>query len=153
MDLDSAEYELNAEQQVAYYRGVNTAYEEEGESENIAEHEHNDPILCALFAKGVGKGRQQKGNRSSKGSGRGTGKGPGQWQAAWGQAQPGSQTGAAAATAGANPHKDKICHYCQKKATSLQTAGTESQEGRGRRGRDRRTVWRKATIMKQMMQP
>ena len=115
MDLDSAEYEVNAEQQAAYYRGVNLAYEDEGESENTAEHEYKDPVLCALFAKGVGKGRQQKGNRSSKGSGRGTGKGPGQWQAARGQAQPRSQTGAAAATAGANPHKDKICHYCQKK--------------------------------------
>lgn len=64
MDLDNIE--LDAEQQVAYYRGVNAEYAEEEDGQAF-EHEYRDPVLCALFEKGRAKGRQQKGNRGGKG--------------------------------------------------------------------------------------
>ena len=46
MDLDSAEYETDAEQQVAYYRGMNAAYEDENE-EQAFNHEYRDLGMCA----------------------------------------------------------------------------------------------------------
>ena len=105
MDLDNIE--LDAEQQVAYYRGVNAEYAEEEDGQAF-EHEYRDPVLCALFEKGRAKGRQQKGNRGGEGDrrqgGGWQGKGPGP------NPRGAKQTGKAE-----NPNKDNICHYCQKK--------------------------------------
>lgn len=105
MDLDNVE--LDAEQQVAYYRGENAGYAEEDE-EQAFEHEYRDPVLCALFEKGRAKGRQQKGNRGGKGDRRQKGD--------WRGKGPGPNPGEGKPTGkGENQNKDNICHYCLKK--------------------------------------